>query len=415
VGDVDGLTVNHGQRSTVLVVSRMVYGMDFAQALRALMAKRGISGNALARRAYCDKAYISRVVNGKQPPSAKLARLLDEALSADGQLAALAAPSVFNGEIGPESRERLAWAVQHPRRIDGAAVDALASVLASQRHAEDVLGSAAILRPVLAQLRIAADLAVESRGLVRAAVIDLAGQWAQFAGWLHANTRNDAAAGRLYDRALEWAVEAADVNLISEVISMKGHIAWMAGHPGPVIGLSRAAQRDPAAFPGQHAISAAQEARGHAMAGDADAAERKLDDAMTAAQAAAERPKEAPPWLYYHSPAFFDLQRGLTYRFLAADPRYRERAIQALEAGHAGLPDSEKSSDWGAVFLCYLADVHERGGDLKQACAVAAAAAHIARQTHSQRLRGLLAPLRVRLAARLPADPDVAALSEALR
>jgi transcriptional regulator with XRE-family HTH domain len=52
--------------------------MDFAQALRALMDERGMSGNALAHRVHCDKALISRFVNGKQAPSAKLARLIDE-------------------------------------------------------------------------------------------------------------------------------------------------------------------------------------------------------------------------------------------------------------------------------------------------------------------------------------------------
>ena len=65
-------------------------GMDFAGALRSHMAERGISGNALARRVPCDKALISRFVNGKQKPSGKLARRLDEVLETGGELAALA-------------------------------------------------------------------------------------------------------------------------------------------------------------------------------------------------------------------------------------------------------------------------------------------------------------------------------------
>jgi transcriptional regulator with XRE-family HTH domain len=54
--------------------------MDFAEALRALMAERDVSGNALARIVPCDKALISRLVNGRQQPSASMARLLDNAL-----------------------------------------------------------------------------------------------------------------------------------------------------------------------------------------------------------------------------------------------------------------------------------------------------------------------------------------------
>jgi transcriptional regulator with XRE-family HTH domain len=64
--------------------------MDFAEALRALMDERGISGNSLARRVPCDKALISRFVNGHQQPSAKLAQQLDDVLDADEGLAALA-------------------------------------------------------------------------------------------------------------------------------------------------------------------------------------------------------------------------------------------------------------------------------------------------------------------------------------
>ncbi len=48
--------------------------MGFAERLRALMAERGLSGKALAREAFCDPAYVSRLASGKQPPSAKIAQ-----------------------------------------------------------------------------------------------------------------------------------------------------------------------------------------------------------------------------------------------------------------------------------------------------------------------------------------------------
>jgi len=389
--------------------------MGFAEALRACMAERGISGYALAKLVPCDAALVSRYASGKQEPSARMARKFDEVLGAGGRLAALAvraAPAAVPAD--PGGLERLAWARQHPRRIDEAAVESLAGVLTAQRHAEDTLGSAAILPPVMAQLDMVGELVAEARGPVRPALVDIAGQWAQFAGWLHASVRNDATSIRLHDRALGWATEADDVNLISETISMKGHVAWMAGQPGAVIGLSQAAQRDPRAFPGQHAISAAQEARGHAMTGDANTAERKLDEAMMLAQAADERPGESPPWLYYHSPAFFDLQRGIVLGYFANVPRYRDLALASLTAGYAGLPPEEQASEWGAGYLVHMAAVHERSGDPDRAAAAALAAARVARQTGSPRLRGMLAPLCGRLSARWPAHPAVIALAEAL-
>lgn len=385
---------------------------DFGGELRRLMAERGLSQNETARRVPCDSGYLSKLAHGKKHPSPETAARLDDILGAGGKLAALV-PTSVTADPG-DGNDRLAWALDHPRHIDQAAVDVLAGVLAAQRRAEDVLGSAAMLAPVDAQLAAVGGLVTEARGPVRAAVVDVAGQWAHFAGWLHASSKRGKDAGALYDRALEWAIEAGDVNLISEVVSMKGHLAWMAGQAGPVIGLSAAAQRDPGAFVGQHAISAAQEARGHAMTGDAVAAERALARALQAAQDAAERQAEAPPWLYYHSPAFFELQRGLVYRFLARDPAYYERAVTALRAGHAGLPPDGRSSDWGAVFLYHLAAVHAQGGDVGQACTVALEVARIARQTSSARLAGMLTHLHTGLARRWPSNPDVAALAGAL-
>ena len=57
-----------------------------AEQLRALVARRGISGSELACQVPCDSALISRYLNGRQPPS----RRIDDVLGDDGKLAALA-------------------------------------------------------------------------------------------------------------------------------------------------------------------------------------------------------------------------------------------------------------------------------------------------------------------------------------
>ena len=383
---------------------------EFGGEVARLLSERGMSLRQAARLTHYDPSYLSRVVSGRKAPSLPLAEALDRVLGADGALMALAADS-----LNPGDAAQLGWAMRNPRHVDHAAVDGLAAVLAAQRRTEDALGSAAVLPAVVAQLAAVEDLVTEARGPVRPAVVAAGAEWAQYAGWLHASTGHDAKAARLYDQALAWAVEAAAVSLVSEVISLKGQMAWTAGQPGPVIGLSQAARRDPAAFPGQHAISAAQEARGHAMTGDAAATERCLDEAMARAADADDRRAEAPPWLYYHSPGFFDLQRGLAYRFLAADPRYRQLAVAALQAGHAALRDDERSSEWGAVFLCHLAAVHAQGGDVGEAVAVALGAAVIARQLGSASLASQLSRLRAGMVRRWPADARVTELADALR
>lgn len=64
----------------------------FRTRLRELLSDRGSSLRGAARALNYDVSYLSRVVNGRQPPSARLAEALDELLKADGELVALATP-----------------------------------------------------------------------------------------------------------------------------------------------------------------------------------------------------------------------------------------------------------------------------------------------------------------------------------
>src|SRR6266446_5218616 len=69
----------------------MVYVMEFAERLQALMAERGISERELARQAHCDRSYIHLLKQGKRRAGRRMAQLLDDALGAGGALAAVAA------------------------------------------------------------------------------------------------------------------------------------------------------------------------------------------------------------------------------------------------------------------------------------------------------------------------------------
>lgn len=379
------------------------------------MAEQGLSLRELARRAHLDPGMLSKVLNGHRPVSPYVGAAIGDALGAREVLTQAADVPVFDGGYTPDGWERLEHAAGHPRRPDPATAGTLAAVLDAQRRAEDTLGSGAVMRPVLAQLVVLEDMVREARGPHRQAIVHQAAQWAQFAGWLHANTGQQREADRRLSQALQWALEAGDVDLISEVLSFQGHAAYIAGYPGPVIGLSKAARRDRGAYPGQLAISAAQEAKGFAMEGSGREADRLLDEADELAQQARSRKDEAPPWLYYHTDGFFDLQRGEAYWYLAADPHYRARSARSLEAGFAALPASAQGSEWGAAYLLHLAAVHARGGDAEQACAAAARAAAIARQTNSTRLYRMLRRLRSALSARWPRSACVAELTDALR
>jgi len=377
------------------------------------MRERGMTLRGLGRAANYDPSYLSKVLSGQKPCNPSLAARVDDVLGAGGTVKAAAA--AFNGNLSPAEHDRLDWAARHPRHADEAALESLTSVLAAQRKTEDALGSSAVLRPVLAQLAVVDTMASEARGPLRPAVIDVAQQWAQFAGWLHLNVADHARSAARFRQALEHASEIGDRTMVATVLSFRGYAAWRAGQAGPAIGLARAAAEDPRVALSQRAYAAMLEGRGHALAGDAAAAERRIGDALGLAGQLADRPDQNRPWSYWYSPGFFQCQAGVALSQLAHIPRLRERATAALLSGYEALPADERLSDWAGGYLAALARVHERAGDAGQACAVALDAAAIARRTGSARLLGMLRQLAASLGARWPQDPHVAELRDALR
>jgi hypothetical protein len=125
----------------------------------------------------------------------------------------------------------------NPRTVDRAAVESLQAILDHQRRLEDAIGAAALTGPALAQLEVIDGLVDDARGALRPAVVDTAAQWAQFAGWLHATTGMPDRARDRYARALEWATEVGNPDMVATMLNLRGHIAWRAGQAGPVIGL----------------------------------------------------------------------------------------------------------------------------------------------------------------------------------
>jgi transcriptional regulator with XRE-family HTH domain len=386
---------------------------DFSGEVRRFMAERGMSLRGLARAANYDVSYLSKVLNGRKRASPGIAARLDDVLGAGGQIKAAAA--TFNGSLSPGDRDRLDWTARYPGHADEAALGSLTQVLAAQRKAEDALGSSAVLQSVLAQLAVVGALAAEARGPLRPAVIDVAQQWAQFAGWLHLNLAEHRKSAARFRQALEHATEIGDHTMIATVLSFRGYAAWQAGQPGPVIGLAQAARQDPRVALSQRTYAAMLEGRGHALAGDAVAAERMIGEALELAGQLDGRPDQNRPWFYWYSPGFFQCQAGIALSQLAHVPRLRDRAASMLLAGYESLPGDEKLSDWAGQILVHLAHVYERSGDVGPACAVALDATAIMRRTGSARLSEMLRHLLAALAVGWPDDPRVAELREAVR
>ncbi|HET8684090.1 MAG TPA: helix-turn-helix transcriptional regulator [Micromonosporaceae bacterium] len=148
----------------------------FPACLRELRQGAGLSVRAFAGRAYVSRSYISELENGRKPPTVAIARRLDDALHAGGELAGLVTLAAPDG-VTRDDTDRLAYAVQHPRRLDVATIDVLATLLAGQRRLEDVLGAATVLTPVAAQVAMVEELVDGARGLLRPRMVAVGAEW----------------------------------------------------------------------------------------------------------------------------------------------------------------------------------------------------------------------------------------------
>ena len=291
--------------------------------LRAARRAAGLSLRELAAQVHYSRGYLHDLETGRRSPTPETAARLGVALGADLTLSVEA--------------DRLASTAQHLSRPEPGMSDHLSVILAGLRRLEDTTGAEAVLPPVLAHVDLVSSLADEVPDRDRLGVVDQLGQWTQFAGWLHAATGDHRGATEFYGRALSAALEANRPDLAATALSMRGHLSWQAGRPGPLLSLTEAALRH-AVGPAVRLVAMQQLARGHAMAGQVTEADR----AMARADRLADQVTEVPPWMYFHDRAYLEMQRGLVLA-LTGRP---EAAAEAVAAGLAGLEPGTAASAW---------------------------------------------------------------------
>lgn len=384
-------------------MARQVVDPRFAATLREIRNQRGISLRKLEGPAWISRSVLSEMEAGKRAPTVTEARRLDEVLDAGGRLAELVAdPNVELDE------DRLQYAARFPRRIDTTTLAELSKLLAAQRRLDDTMGSAAVLGPARAQLDTMTTVVGESFDGMRPHVLDVGAQWAQFVGWLHAANGEPEAALVAFNQALEWSTERLEWpdphgarDMIATALSFKGYVAEGQGHVGSMIGLSKAAQRDSDVFPAQRSYSAGQEARGHAIVGEEQEAITRIGQA--AEIATAQDPAEMPPWSYYYTPEFMQIQRGIIFYMLGEQSEDRNRdAIELLRAGLTGLDPDARRAEWAGVYLSQLAEAHARAGEMPEAEELLQEAAVVAATARSPKVRERVR----RLARKYPLSVD---------
>ncbi|RAO44568.1 hypothetical protein GAR06_03891 [Micromonospora saelicesensis] len=351
----------------------------FAAELRRLREARGLSLRQLAIDVNYGKSLLHQLETGQTKPSVDVAVRLDDALRANGALAALVVGA-------PDGDDRLAYVTARPSRVDRATGEALAGLLAGYRRLEDAIGSGPITGPVGAHLDTVSGLLTGAPHGVRPFIVDVAGQWAQFAGWLNIARGEERAATVWNARALQWATEAGNTDLIATVLSFQGHQAELRHDLPAMIEFSRESRRDETVNTALRAYCAGQEARGLAMAGAASAdVLARLSEASDLSAQAAEEPLS--PWGYWYTPSFFAVQQGSVWRYLGAeDSPANDRALELLTTGVAGVSEDAGGAEWHGRNLVHLAVTQVQAGDAAAARETLAAADAIALATASREL-----------------------------
>jgi transcriptional regulator with XRE-family HTH domain len=342
----------------------VVVDPNFGPTLRRLREARSLSLRRLGKLVNYTHTPLWELETGRSQPTPAIAERLDAALDAGGELSGMVTEDY--GPLTPDDEDRLRYVARNPRRIDTATIDSLAAILAHERRLEDATGSAPLVVPVRAHLALV-------EGLVAGAaddehwpiLVDVAGQWAHFAGWLHATTGDHEQGRRWYVRAMEWATEGGNPDMVATALSMRGHLAWVRGQVRPMIELSKAAAWQPASL-AVRSLAIQQEARGLALLGDGHATDARLDESEQLAVEAAAHPEDRPPWMYFYDPGFFALTRGLAQHYLGR----HDRAVELLTDGLNRLPEEIRNSDWIGWYVCQLAEAHAAAGNPD--CAVAA-------------------------------------------
>ncbi|SHK96056.1 Helix-turn-helix domain-containing protein [Nocardiopsis flavescens] len=317
----------------------------FGDHAKRLMAAQGVSLRDLSARIRFDAGYLSKVLAGKRPVSAAVARAVDDALGAGGGLVALA------GSATAEDRDRVAHRGAHR---DPAAVAALASVLAAARRADDVLPARVMIPTVTAQVTQLRRFAAEARGAAAEPAAYVAAEGVQFLGWLHAEGGHHPTAARVLAEAEARADALADAHaggvLAAQAANFRGYLARQQDNPRGMARWFGAAYHTPGATPLQRVGDAVQAAHGWALMGERVEAARLMGHAGELLDSAGEG-DQAPGAAYWLSPEFSRLNLGLGHLGLGD----HDQAAAHLRAGLAGLPAEWHGSEWAAEYRGFLA------------------------------------------------------------
>jgi transcriptional regulator with XRE-family HTH domain len=363
---------------------------DFASEVRGLMADHGISLRGLARASGYDPSYLSKILNGHKPASPYLVARLDQALDANGALRQafeLDSQSRKASHLSPYREKVIA---QRPERVEHLTIASpahLQEILAHLREqwhvlvkTDNLLGPRFALIGVLNQISVIESLCSILRDEQRIEMVRLGAKYAESAAWLYEDTDNMTQARFWTSQAMEWAYEGNDERMLAWTIFRRAQQAAAIPDAAQTIGLTQAARRneEKLATPTRAAIRV-QEAYGHALDGNEQAAQRLLDEAHTwAAGDDAGDAREGHG--SYCTPDYIEIQRGHCW-LATGQPK---KAISLYEDCLSALPAVYQRNR--AATMTRLAMAYSADRQPEQAANTALAALPVAKSAGSKRI-----------------------------
>ncbi|MFI9488813.1 helix-turn-helix domain-containing protein [Promicromonospora sp. NPDC052451] len=411
----------------------------FGAYLHSLRDERGWSLRRLGKRVNCSHGHLWDMEHGRKQPSLRVAALLDEALDAGGQLAAMvrAASPGDGGLVAAVSSIKssslegaldlwaldlqrrdlhtattfnaavflvpaLRWltapatptaAANGPRVVGMPDVEMVRQMLGVFRAVDNQYGGGAVRERLVSFLHHDVGGLLQGRYDSRTApaLLSVSAEATQMAGWATYDVGRHALAQRYMVQALELAGAAEDRPLGAEILAAMSHQAAYLRAGGEAVDLARAAARaaEDAGVGAIAAEAAVLEAQGHAVSGDGAATASALDRAERLFDRA-ERATD-PQWLGYFDEAYLAAKFGQTFTALG-------RGDLALRFAHRSLEMDERYARGRAFNLSLVARAHLQAGEIEQAAAAGQLAVDAAEGIDSARSRDYLAEIADRLA-----------------
>lgn len=362
-----------GAPGTVVAIARRAHGLRQDE----LGAMAGFSQSAISRlESGSNLAYDLRIL-----------RTLHKLLGIPPRLLGLAEEA----QAEPAGRMPALFGVpEHLVGADTVAPELASHLLITRRIVNDADNwrTSGPLGPAVRQLYQLADrLRRSARGTLRRDMLRIAAMYAEFYGWLREEAGDLTAAGQWTARALEQGQAADDRDIVAYAFVRMSQLAEVDGDADRVIGLARAAQREPGRSERVRALALQQEARGYARAGNGVACLTRLDQVAAMVEAFPPIPGDEYEIGYCYSHHHVALQRAACLLMLG---RYADAVVQYRRSRPA----------WGVclweqgVHAARLAFALARCGEVDEAATVGFEALEMAGSADSDLVRSELGRLR---------------------